>query len=373
MLRNFQYRLYPNKAQVTALDDMLHAYRSLYNAALQERRDAWRRRGASVRYAEQCAQLKDIRAGGDPLNQYNFTAAQQVLRRLDKAFDAFFRRIKSGQKAGYPRFKSASRFRSVPFRFGDGATLRSDRLNIQGVGQVKVKWHRPIPPGAVIKLATVQRDGDEWYVSFQLELSETEKPVHAGPPVGIDLGLSSLVTLSTGEKVEPPHYFRRAEAKLARQQRRLAGRKRGSKRQDKARKQVAKTHQKIRNQRKDFAHKLSRRLANEFSLIAFEDLNVSGMVRSSFAKSILDAGWGQVLTFTDYKAEEAGGLVTRENPYRSSQECNGCGCIVPKDLSVRVHVCPQCGLIIDRDENAALNILDRALIRLGRSRQALAA
>lgn len=367
MLRNWQFRLYPNKAQETALGEMLDAYRSLYNAALQERRDAYRRCRVSVNYYDQANQLKDIRASGDPLARFSATAGQQVLRRLDKAFKAFFDRVKRGDKAGFPRFKSARRFNSVPFRFGDGATLRDGRLNLVGVGRIKVKWHRDIPADAAIKQVVIKRDGDHWYACFALDLPDVETPVHDGPAVGVDLGLSALVTLSTGEKVEPPRYYRKAQAKLRRQQRRASRRKKFSRGWRKAQRQVARTHAHIANQRKDMAHKLSHRLVGEFSLIAVEDLNILGLSRSNLAKSVHDAGWSQLLDFTAYKAESAGSRLVAVDPRGTSQFCSSCGCRVHKDLSVRVHRCPECGLILDRDENAALNILNRALNSLGLS------
>lgn len=370
MLRNWQYKLYPNKAQEQALGEMLDAYRFLYNAALQERRDAWRKCRVSVNYYDQANQLKDIRAADDDLSRFSYSTAQQVLRRLDKAFKAFFNRVKRGDKAGFPRFKSARRFNSVPFRFGDGATLRDGRLNLTGVGRIKVKWHRDIPADASIKTVTVKRDGDDWYACFALDLPDVEPPVHTGPVVGVDLGLSALVTLSTGEKVEPPRHFRQAQAKLRRQQRRVSRRQKFSRGWRKAQRQVAKTHAHIASQRKDVAHKLSRRLVDEFSLIAVEDLNILGLAKSNLAKSVLDAGWSQLLQFTTYKAEEAGSRVVAVDPRGTSQFCSGCGCRVPKDLSVRVHRCPECGLVLDRDENAALNILYRALNTLGLSVEA---
>jgi len=371
MLRNWQFRLYPNKAQETALGEMLDAYRTLYNAALQERRDAYRRCHVSLNYYDQANQLKDIRANGDELARFSYSTAQQVLRRLDKAFKAFFERVKRGETPGFPRFKSARRFNSVPFRFGDGATLKDGRLNLTGVGRVKVKWHRDIPADAAIKQVIVKRDGDKWYACFAIELPDLETPVHPGPVIGVDLGLSALVTLSTGEKVEPPRPFRKAQAKLRRQQRRASRRKKFSRGWRKAQRQVAKTHARIANQRKDVAHKLSRRLAGEFSLIAVEDLNILGLAKSNLAKSVLDAGWSQLLQFTAYKVEETGSRLVAVDPRGTSQFCSGCGCRVQKDLSVRVHRCPECGVVLDRDENAALNILYRALDRLGLSREAI--
>jgi putative transposase len=228
-----------------------------------------------------------------------------------------------------------------------------------------VKWHRDIPTDAAIKTVTVKRDGNKWYACFALDLPDTEPPVHPGPAVGIDLGLSALVTLSTGEKVEPPRYYRKAQAKLRRQQRRVSRRKKFSRGWRKAQRLVAKTHAHIANQRKDTAHKLSRQLADTYSLIAVEDLNILGLAKSNLSKSVLDAGWAQLLQFTTYKAESAGSRVVAVDPRGTSQFCSRCGCRVQKNLSVRVHRCSECGLVLDRDENAALNILYRALNAVG--------
>lgn len=371
MNRSYSYRLYPSSAQEQALDEMLGAYRELWNAALEERREAWKRARVSINYYDQANQLKAIRALRPDLARWNYSAAQQLLRRLDKSFKAFFRRIKAGEKPGFPRFKGKSRFRSVEFRVGDGASLKDGHLRVQGVGPVKVKWHRAIPDDATIKAVVVKRDSDgKWYAVFQLERPDPEPRAHPGEPVGVDLGVSTLVALSTGALIEAPRHFRTTERKRRKRQRRLSRRKQFSRRWHKARKQVAKTHRKIANQRRDVSHKLSRRLADEFSLIAVEDLNIHGLGRSTLSKSIHDAGWSQLLSHLSYKAEEAGSRVVAVDPRHTSQACSGCGCIVPKNLSVRVHRCLECGLVLDRDVNAARNILHRALDRLGRSLQA---
>jgi putative transposase len=340
---------------------MFDVFRELYNAALQERRDAYQKHGVSVNYYAQANQLKDIRKEREDLANFSATAAQQVLRRLDKTFAAFFRRIKAGETPGYPRFKSYSRFKSVPFVFGDGAGIRDNRLHIKGVGQIKIKWHRPIPCDAKIKQVIVKRSGDKWYAFFQIELPEPQSVSHSGPAVGIDLGVSSLIATSDGDTITAPRHYRKAEKKLRKRQRRMARRKRGSKGWHNARKQVAKTHERVANQRRDFAHKLSHKLTESYSLIAVEDLNIAGMSKNhNLAKSILDAGWAQLLNMLSYKVENTGGQVVAVDPRNTSQVCSGCGCIVKKDLSVRVHHCLHCGLILDRDVNAAINILNRA-------------
>jgi len=369
MKRSYQYRLYPNKAQTETLMRVLEIHRQLYNAALQERREAWRRCRVSISYVDQANQLKELRSFDEDAAWLNYSSIQQTLRRLDKAFRAFFRRLKAGEEPGYPRFKSRKRFRSVEYRFGDGAGLKNGRLRVQNVGLVKIKLHRPIPPDAKIKAVVITRRGDgKWYATFQIELPDPNPAPHPGPAVGIDLGVNpSLAALSNGETVESPRFLRQTEARLAEAQRVASRRRKGSRRRRKANRQVARIHRRIANQRRDLAHKLSRRLTDTFSLIAVEDLNVEALARSFLAKSVHDAGWSQLLQFLAYKAECAGSQVVAVDPYNTSQVCSACGRLVPKDLSVRWHDCPHCGLSLDRDVNAARNILNKAQARTGPS------
>ena len=366
MIRSYKYRLYPNKVQSGLLDRVLEIHRQIYNAALQERRAAWDHCRISVYYSDQSAQLKPIREFDEDIAWLNFTSCQQTLRRLDKAFRAFFRRVKAGEKPGYPRFKSSQRWRSVRYVFGDGVGLKDKQLRIQNVGLVKIKMHRPIPPEARIKGVIITRHSDgKWFTTFQLEFPEVEPPIHTGEAIGIDLGLNpNLIALSNGETTPPPQFFRTSQSQLARAQRILSRRKRGSNRRRKAARNVARIHKYIANHRLDLAHKISRQLADRFSLIAVEDLNVAGMAKNHcLAKSISDAGWAQLLQLLRYKAENAGSQVIAVNPAYTSQACSNCGSIVKKDLSIRTHSCPHCGVVLDRDVNAARNILIKALAR----------
>jgi putative transposase len=359
----YTYRLYPNRIQTESLNRVLDSHRELYNAALEERREAWRRSRVSINYYDQANQLKEIRQLREDLALLNFSLCQQTLRRLSKAFDGFFRRIKSGETPGYPRFQSRSRFNSVAFVFGDGAALLNGRLKIQGVGVIKVKWHREIVVNAEIKQVVIKRKGDQWYAHLQLELPEPTPEPHSGEPVGIDLGLIHFAALSNGETVETPRHFRQAEHTLRIQQRRVSRRQKFSHGWRKAQKQTAKTHERIANRRKDFTHKLSTRLVKEFSLIALEDLNVKGLSRSRLAKSVNDAAWSQFVNQLEYKVQQTGAHLAFVDPRHTSQACSVCGCIINKDLNVRVHSCPNCGLVLDRDVNAARCILKSALGR----------
>ena len=354
--RTFKYRLYPNREQSAAFDYQLSEARSLYNAALQERREAWRMQRISLNYFDQANQLKEIRDAGN-LDLANFSASQDVLRRVDKTFKAFFRRIKAGEKSGYPRFKSRDRFNSYSFPvWGDGCHLTdAGKVKVQGVGAVKLKMHRPID--GEIKTLTLKHETGKWYACFSVAVDLPDS-VPLPDAIGIDVGLCSFAALSTGELVDNPRNLKTGLGKLRVCQRKVARRKRGSKGRRKSVRLLQKAHAHIRNQRNDFQHKLSRRLADNYGLVAVEDLNIKGLSRGMLARSVNDAGWGMFLTKLAYKVEYTGGQLVKVNPNRTSQVCSRCGCLpdVPKTLADRIHSC-SCGLVIDRDVNAARNIL----------------
>lgn len=322
--------------------------------------------GQGISYPQQWAYFRDLRRKNpETLGKVNATSMQQLLRRLDKAFQAFFRRLRAGEKPGFPRFKSASRFRSMEFRHGDGCRLRfSDRvaLYVQNVGEIKIKYHRDLPQGAVVKHVVLKKSLGKWYVYLQVEVPYSEPPIHQGPAVGIDMGLKSLLALSDGQLIDNPRWFRASQRRLRVAQRRLFRRRKGSRRWRKAAFQVAKIHEHIKNQRLDFWHKVSRALADRYSLIALENLTLDFMLKNRhLALSAHDAGLGIFRKLLEYKAADAGALVVYVNPASTSQVCSGCGDVVEKGLSVRIHRCTSCGLVIDRDINAARNILSLAL------------
>jgi putative transposase len=362
--RAFKYRLYPTKPQKMALNDLLTGARRLYNAALEQRRWIWRDHGVSLSYLGQAAQLKEARDADEKLKLLNYSACQDVLRRLQKAFDGFFRRVKSGQTPGYPRFKSADRFDSITFpSYGDGVRL-SEKLHIQNVGRVKIKLHRPVE--GKIKTVTLKREAGDWYAS----LSCDEVPARAYPEataeVGIDMGLTTFAALTTGERIENPRWYRKTESRLKDAQRELSRKQRGSKRRQKAKRRVARLHARTANQRNDFQHKLAHRIVSENSLISVEYLAPKGMVSDTsrgMAKSIQDASWSRFLSILGAKAEEAGRRFVKVPPHGTSSTCFRCGTYRRKELSERMHSC-ECGLVLDRDVHASHNIL-----RLGRSLQ----
>ncbi|MEW6207132.1 MAG: transposase [Acidobacteriota bacterium] len=363
MLKAFKYRIYPSCAQVATLERTLGLCCELYNAALQERRDAYRQAHKSIGYQDQQNQLPDIKEIRPDLNTVHSQVLQEVLRRLDKAFDAFFRRVKAGEKPGFPRFRARSRYDSFTYS-QTGFAIEGGKLRLSKIGKVKTKWHRPIE--GKIKTLTITRTATgKWFACFSVECELEALPV-TREMTGIDCGLKEFAVLSNGEAIENPRFFRAEEKQLAKAQRKLSAETPGTPKRRKQRKVVARVHERITNKRKDFAHKESRKLANRFGIIVFENLNIRGMLKNTrLAKSIADAAWNGLVQFTTYKAENAGRRVVQVNPRNTSQACSGCGSVVEKSLSVRIHSCSVCGLTLDRDHNAAINILTLGLQSLG--------
>lgn len=361
MRKAFLYRLYPNTTQSDKLSGLLDTARHLYNAALQERRDAYKMQGVSLNYYDQANELKELRQELPEVAQLNFSATQDMLRRLDKSFKSFFRRVKIGEKAGFPRFKGRDRFNSITFpTYGDGIKLRDSRLYIQNVGLVKIKLHRSLEGG--INTVTLKQDCDKWYAVFS-DTVEVEPLSTCNKQVGIDVGLESFAVTSDGEYIDNPHFLRDSLARLRVAQRKVARRKKGGHNRRKAVKLLARQHLKIKNRRDVFLHEKANDIINNYGYIAVEDLRIKNMVRNHhLAQGISDASWGRFVNILSYKAEYAGRVFTQVNPNGTSQRCSVCGFNVPKDLSIRIHNCPNCGVSLHRDFNSALNILT-----LGRS------
>ncbi len=355
--QTYKEKLRPTPAQERELEGVLWRCRTLYNAALEQRVTAWQRRRVSISRFEQEAELKEIRAEFPEYAAIHSHVLQDALARLDKTYQAFFRRVQRGEKAGFPRFKGRDRFHSFTFKeYGNGARLDNGFLVLSKIGRIRVHWSRPIE--GTPKTVTISREADGWYVA----ISCADVLVHPLPPTGqktgIDVGLESFATLANGESICIPACYRKAEAYLRRCQRRVARRKKGSHRRRKAVALLSKAHQHVRNQRQDFHHKVALRLVRENDTIYHEDLRVRNMVKNHhLAKSISDAGWGAFLTILTFKAASAGKRVQAVNPAFTSQVCSGCGVIVAKGLSVRWHSCPECGASLHRDHNAARNIL----------------
>ena len=362
-MRTFKYRLQPSRSQRTKLMQTLEFCRWVYNETLATRKNSWEQEKKVLSLYDTHKLLTLWKKQHPELKGVHSQVLQNVQERVDLAFKAFFRRVKMGEKPGYPRFRGYGWYDSFTFK-QSGFRLLDSGLFLSKVGTVKIILHRPID--GRIKTLTIQRDTvGNWYACFACEV-EVEPLLFNELAVGIDVGLESFATLSNGVKFQNPRFFRRDENELVKAQRKLSKTEKGTPERVKRRRAVQHIHQRIANRRKDFAHKLSHELVNSFGMISFEKLKQKDMLQNHcLAKSISDAAWNQLITYTTYKAENAGRIVVLVDPRNTSKMCSCCGTMVEKPLSVRVHSCPVCGLIIDRDENAANNILRLGLESLG--------
>jgi len=367
MKKTYQFRIYPNKNHEVILNRTLGTCRYLYNNALAERKKQAElnrlRKSFDVfpwgkpEWISKYDQMLDLTATKTEYQKEVYgQVLQDVLKRVDRSFKNFFNGF------GYPRFQGRNRYNSFTYP-QSGFSIKDGKLNLSKIGAIKIILHRPIE--GIIKTCTIKKDIDQWYVSFSCEIEEPI-PVEVKTKTGIDVGLIDLITLSNGEQIKPPKFLRESEDKLKQEQKRLSRKKLRSKNRNKQRVIVSKVHRKIGNQRKDFAHKTSKVLVDSYDRIVFEDLQIKNMVQNPrLAKSISDAGWYQLMQFTKSKAECAGKIVEFVNPAGTSQTCI-CGFRVPKDLSVRVHNCPSCGLVMGRDQVSAILIENRS-IKYGRN------
>ncbi|MHB1709770.1 MAG: RNA-guided endonuclease InsQ/TnpB family protein [Thermoplasmataceae archaeon] len=379
-MRTYRFRLYPSAEQQGLLMDQLNLCRELYNAMLQQRIYACRLE-KHVNYNSQQNEIPDIKKMFPEYSSIHSLVVQDVARRLDKAFDNFFRRIREKSKgkkikAGFPRFKSRDRYNSITYTQSGFRMMDNGHAWLSKIGELRMFMHRS--PVGKIKTLSIKRDtiGD-WFVTMVVEAPRTEMPYPETEakqqadlinPIGIDLGLESLMTTSDDTHLEPPKYLRKSERRLKRAQKQLSRKRKGSGKRKKAANRFAKIHRKIERQRDDFAHKLSGNLAENHDLIAFEDLNIAGMVKNHhLAKSINDAGWNKIVQYTMYKAESAGATAVLVDPRHTSQKCSGCGNIKHDlDLSDRIYHCNICDLTMDRDLNASINVRNAGLIKVGR-------
>src|SRR5712692_5025686 len=410
-LKAYKYRLYPNKKQAEKLQWTVDRARELYNAAIQERRDAYEIRVKrhpnshdeatrkqltqehALNYNQQATQLPEMKELRPEYNDIHSQVLQDVLRRVDKAYKAFFRRIREGKTPGYPRFHGYGRYESFTFPQSGFSLTADNRVCLSKIGSFKVKFpqgKKARPPVGEMKTCTIKREANHWYVIFTCAVEQEVVYHPREEAIGIDLGLLHFATLSDGSTIENPRHLRQVENKLKKLQEALSGKRRGSKRGRKAAQQVGKAHLHIRHQRRDFHHKEARKLVTTYQTIVFEKLAPSNMskrpkpkqdeatgqylpnrasAKAGLNKSILDAGWGQFQQICVNKAECAGSRILFVSPKYTSQICSGCGTIVQKDLEERWHEC-SCGCSLDRDHNAALNILRLGLQALEKETRA---
>lgn len=412
MRKAFKYRLYPNVTTEKKLYFTLNRCRELYNAALSERKDSSqlhertqlqinsetgqvivatmtaKQRVKAVSYYGQKRNLVEIKALREEYQGIASHVLQDVILRVERAFQRFF------AGAGFPRFKGRTRYDS--FTYPDRAGWKLDveeqgnsfkgTLHLTKIGEVKVRLHRKIE--GKIKTVTIKQEVDQWFVVFSCEVEEPAQLPLSSEDVGIDLGVTHLATLSNGEMIEHPRYYRRAKKTLEKRQQALARKKQGSHRKERAKKLIGKAHRKVANQRRDFHHKQSRKLVNRYQVIVFEDLQIANLVKrpkvkqdegtgqylpngaaakGGLNKSILDAGWGMFVGMCSSKAAGAGRTLLKVSPHATSQVCSSCGTVRKKTLEERWHSC-DCGAEMDRDVNAAKNILVLGQQQLGGKR-----
>ncbi len=358
MIKAFKYRIYPNRAQRENINKTISLCQQLYNSALEHRICLYKHGGININYYDQAAELKELKQVLPEYKTVYSQVLQDVLKRLDKSYQNFFRRVKQGETAGFPRFQSYKRYNSFTYP-QSGFSLSGSHLQLSKIGNVKVKLHRPVE--GKMKTCTIIRKNDKYYVCFSCEVEPQAIPL-TYQDVGIDMGIKEFCITSDSELIPNPKNYRKSEAKFKKQQRAVSRKKKGSNRRKKAVSILANTHEHIANQRKDNAFKVANDLLNKYDTICREDLQINNMVKNhKLAKSISDAGWGIFFNILEQKAKQTlGKRVIAVDPKYTSQICSSCGQIVKKSLAVRTHKC-DCGLEIDRDVNAAINILRKGL------------
>jgi putative transposase len=390
--KTHKYRAYPTKAQISRIENQFSMCRHLYNWALADRIWLYENCGVSINYNLQQNELPLLKAERPWYKSVHSQVLQNVLKRLDLSYQAFFRRVKEGSEApGFPRFKKYKQWDSVTY---PQYSLRptSDIIKVSKIGDLKIQYHREIPVNAKIKTLSIVKEAGKWFVCFSFE-QELEIELNQTPTsfLGIDLGLNDFYYDSDGNSIVTPKHLRKSEKKLAKLQRKLARAPRRTTKYLKILRAIRKCHYRIKCQRNDFLHKAANDLLSKTDVIVVEKLNIKNMTKKSKAKkdpdsdgflpngasakaglnkSISDAGWGKFLTFLKYKADLLGKQVVDVNPAYTSQICSGCGKIVKKTLSVRTHKCPHCKLVLNRDHNAAINLLRLGLQSLGLSQEA---
>ena len=353
----FRYRLYLSNVQTKILDEQLELCRIAYNQLLDHCKQQYKEKGKTPSQFDLNNLLITLKQMRPEFSRIHSQVLQNIAKRIKDGYTNFFARRKAGLKAGLPRFKKYGRYKSITYpQFG--FKIEGNKLNLSKIGDIRIRLHREIQ--GQIKVLTVKRcPSGKWYACFSciVEAQPNEKPFE---DVGIDMGLNSYAVLSNGTIIENPRLYRKSEKRLAHLQRGMSRKERGSRNCVKAKARIARRHEKIVNRRTDFLHKASRKIADTYETVYVEDLKITNMVRNHcLAKSISDAGWGRFIGMIAYKEEESGGQLIKVNPRNTTQMCSRCGEKVEKSLSDRIHKCPNCGLIMDRDHNAALNILVR--------------
>jgi len=360
MMKTFKYRIFPENRQRKLLNLMLLECCWLYNKLLEQRKTLYETHKQSVSYYDQKKKIPELKIQRPTLKNVHSQTLQNVVMRIELAFQSFFRRIKEKEIPGYPRFKSGCRYSSLTFGQFDktGCRLINGKLAVSKVGDIKIKIHRPLQ--GTPKIATITRSSTgKWYVSIVCDIQPHLLPI-SNMNIGIDMGLENFATTHDGQVIENPKFFRNSEKKLAKVQRKLSKCATGTSERTKARKAVARVHERIAWKRDNFCHQESRKVINKYQIICTENLNIKKMSESVVIgrnKSIRDVAWGAFLNMISAKAVEAGRMHVKVNPAYTSQDCSGCNKNRQKMPShIRIYRCPKCGLELHRDVNAARNI-----------------
>ena len=384
----YQYRLRLTRSQEAEIERWLDMLRHQYNYLLADRFDWYEQNRCSINSCPLICHLPDLRNNPDYFSQkrtlpqlkknrpwykaIHANVLQDCVKRVDLAFKRYLKGDSEGKRSGRPRFKSKTSYKSLVFSAFSKKPISGNRLNLPKFGWVKMVYHRPIPDGFKIKTATVTRKADGYYVTLSLQDDTVPNVIpieQVSKPIGIDMGLKSFLVKSDGSEVPIPQYYRKAQKRLRKIQKAVSRSKKGSNNRKKAVIKLGKAHKKVADTRKDFHFKTAKDILNNHDLIAYEKLNIKGLAKTKMAKSVLDAGWGQFLSILSVKAVRVAwptalnaGLITKAvNPRNTSQNCSACGKKVPKKLKDRIHSCPYCGYVANRDVNAAINILNLAV------------
>ena len=362
LIKTYKFRAYPNKATEAQTINVLELCRQVYNLALEQRIMIYKQSKKSLSCYDQHLQLSEFKKEFTQFKKVPSQTLYDVINRLDKAYQSFFRRIKTGETAGFPRFKGFERYDSFTLS-QCGYKINKSNLEIYNVGAFKLKLHRQIPLEAKIKTVTITRKNNKWFVCFCCDNIIPKILPKVNRSIGIDVGCESFLTDSNGLKVENPRFLNKSTERITKLSQKLSKQKMGSNRRKKTRLLLAKKHEKVSNQRLDFQHKVAKHYVKHYDTICHEKMNCFKSFKG-LNRSMRDVSWFRFFDILSYKAEEAGRIVIKVPAKNTSQQCSKCEELVPKDLSVRIHSCPHCKLTLDRDLNAALNIL-----RLGTSLQ----
>lgn len=391
MLKTYKYRLYPTKAQISKLENTFSICRTLYNNALEHRITEYKRTHRIVNYYEQSASLPDIKKDYPWYKSVNAVVLQNVLKRVDTSYQNFFRRMKDSKvkstEKGFPKFKKRGQWNSILYSDKNKIKYPTEKLTIPSIGEVRIILHRPID--GIIKNMSIIKEANNWYVSFSVELSSNTLPelnVDTGKAIGIDVGLIDYYYDSKGNSKKAPRLLRLAEKNLKRLQRKLSECKKRSKEFYKTLKALQTAHSKVKYKRLDFLYKTAYELFTNNDLIIREDLQLKNLIKrpkpklaedgkkflannasskAGLNKSFSDVSFGKFFIILDQVATKLGKLVIKINPAYTSQDCSDCGNRIKKALSTRTHICNECGLVLNRDHNASLNILRLGLQSLG--------